>query len=56
MPGKTQARQVAIFLGKTGESHTERMKRRIDSPSGRVLYGRRFAVESVFGTRNIVPP
>jgi hypothetical protein len=30
--------------------HTEAMKQRIDSPQGRVLYGRRFAiVEPVFG-------
>lgn len=50
-PDKTKTRQVAIFLGKVvGESHTDRMKRRIDSPSGRALYGRRLAiVEPVFG-------
>jgi hypothetical protein len=44
---------VAFFQGKavtTPESHTDRMKKRIDSPEGRVLYGRRFAtVEPVFG-------
>jgi hypothetical protein len=43
---------VAFFKGKaatTAESHTERMKKRIDSPEGRSLYGRRFAtVEPVF--------
>lgn len=52
-PEKTQTRQVAFFQGKamgTPESHTEQMKKRIDSPAGRVLYGRRFAtVEPVFG-------
>jgi transposase len=52
-PEKTQTRQVAFFQGKavtTPESHTDRMKKRIDSPEGRVLYGRRFAtVEPVFG-------
>ena len=52
-PAKTQTRQVAFFQGKavnTPESHTDRMKKRIDSPEGRVLYGRRFAtVEPVFG-------
>ena len=44
---------MAFFQGKatsTPESHTDRMKKRIDSPAGRVLYGRRFAtVEPVFG-------
>jgi transposase len=52
-PAKTKTRQVAFFQGKavnTPESHTERMKKRIDSPEGRVLYARRFAtVEPVFG-------
>jgi hypothetical protein len=52
-PEKTKTRQVAFFQGKaatTPESHTDRMKKRIDSPVGRVLYGRRFAtVEPVFG-------
>jgi IS5 family transposase len=52
-PEKTKTRQVAFFQGKaasTPESHTDRMKKRIDSPAGRVLYGRRFAtVEPVFG-------
>jgi hypothetical protein len=51
-PEKTKTRQVAFFKGKaatTAESHTERMKKRIDSPEGRSLYGRRFAtVEPVF--------
>lgn len=50
-PDKTKTRQVAIFLGKVAsESHTDRMKRRIDSPVGRALYGRRLGiVEPVFG-------
>ena len=52
-PEKTKTRQVAFFLGKaakTSESHTDKMKRRIDSPEGRLLYGGRFAtVEPVFG-------
>ena len=52
-PEKTQVRQVAFFRGKAGtaeESHTDRMKRAIDSEEGRARYGRRFAtVEPVFG-------
>ena len=51
-PHKTKARQVAFFQGKADghESHTDKMKRRIDSPEGRNQYGRRFAtVEPVFG-------
>jgi transposase len=52
-PAKTKRRQVAFFQGKaatTPESHTDRMKKRIDSPAGRTLYGERFAtVEPVFG-------
>ncbi len=52
-PEQTKTRQVAFFQGKaatTPESHTDRMKKRIDSPAGRVRYGRRFAtVEPVFG-------
>ncbi|WP_136420438.1 IS1182 family transposase [Herbaspirillum sp. ST 5-3] len=50
-PDKTKTRQVAIFLGKAvAESHTDRMKRRIDSPQGRSLYGRRLGImEPVFG-------
>jgi transposase len=51
-PAKTRTRQVAFFQGKaatTPESHTDRMKKRIDSPAGRARYGRRFAtVEPVF--------
>jgi transposase len=52
-PAKTKTRQVAFFQGKaatTPASHTDRMKQRIDSPEGRLRYGRRFAtVEPVFG-------
>ena len=52
-PEKTKTRQVAFFQGKatqTLESHTDKMKRRIESPEGRALYGGRFAtVEPVFG-------
>jgi transposase len=52
-PEKTKVRQVAFFRGKadtTKESHTDRMKRAIDSEEGRARYGRRFAtVEPVFG-------
>ncbi|UCV14830.1 transposase [Quatrionicoccus australiensis] len=52
-PEKTQVRQVAFFRGKantTEESHTDRMKRAIDSEEGKARYGRRFAtVEPVFG-------
>ena len=52
-PEKTKTRQVAFFQGKatqTLESHTDKMKRRLDSPEGRALYGGRFAtVEPVFG-------
>ena len=50
-PDKTKRRQVMFFRGRA--DHTERpseiMKRAIDSPEGRALYGRRFAtVEPVF--------
>ncbi len=52
-PEKTPVRQVAFFRGKadtTAESHTDRMKRAIDSEEGKARYGRRFAtVEPVFG-------
>ena len=51
-PEKTKTRQVCFFRGKantTQESYTDIMKRAIDSPEGRVLYGRRLAtVEPVF--------
>ena len=45
-------RQVAIFYKSQASplKHTEAMKRRIDSPQGRELYGKRIAtVEPVFG-------
>jgi len=52
-PDKTKVRQVSLFRGKadsTKESYTDLMKRAIDSPEGKALYGRRFAtVEPVFG-------
>ena len=51
-PDQTKARQVCFFRGKAEaiESPVERMKRAIDSPRGRALYGGRFAtVEPVFG-------
>ena len=52
-PEKTKVRQVSFFRGKadaTKVSYTDLMKRAIDSPEGRTLYGRRFAtVEPVFG-------
>jgi len=52
-PEKTKVRQVAFFRGKAGtteESHSDRMKRAIDSEEGKARYGRRFAtVEPVFG-------
>ncbi|PWB40535.1 MAG: DDE transposase [Rhodocyclales bacterium] len=51
-PEKTKTRQVCFFRGKasgTPPSYTEIMRRAIDSPQGRALYGRRFAtVEPVF--------
>ena len=52
-PATTAVRSVVFFRGKTAplpETHTARMKRRIDSPEGRLLYGQRFGVvEPVFG-------
>ena len=50
-PQKTKVRQVSFFQGKKdGESYTDKMKARIDSPEGRIQYGQRFAtVEPVFG-------
>ena len=50
-PNRTPVRQVVFFTGKTRkpESHTDRMKRRIDSEEGRRRYAQRFAtVEPVF--------
>lgn len=51
-PEKTQTRQVAFFLGRAPghETHTDRMKAKIDSDLGRQMITRRFAtVEPVFG-------
>ncbi len=51
-PERTPARQVVFFTGKNQEpeSHTAKMKRRIDSEQGRSRYAQRFAtVEPVFG-------
>ena len=52
-PERTPTRQVAFFRGKarsTPETHTDRMKRRLDTSEGRAQYGRRLAtVEPVFG-------
>lgn len=50
-PDRTPTRQVMFFRGREHEEESpiERMKRVIDSPEGRALYGRRFAtVEPVF--------
>jgi transposase len=51
-PEKTTVRQVAFFRGRAApspETHTARMKQRIDSPTGRARYAQRFAtVEPVF--------
>jgi len=51
-PDRTPVRQVVFFTGRNAnaDSHTARMKRRIDSDEGRRRYGERFAtVEPVFG-------
>ena len=52
-PEKTRVRQVSFFRGKAGtteESHSDRMKKAIDSEEGQARYGQRFAtVEPVFG-------
>ncbi len=51
-PSTTATRQVAFFLGKAPgfESHTDRMKLKIDSALGKRMITRRFAtVEPVFG-------
>jgi transposase len=51
-PATTARRSVMFFRGKTAplpETHTARMKRRIDAPEGRLRYGQRFGVvEPVF--------
>lgn len=46
-PNRTETRQVAYFLGRNAkgkERFTEKMKRKIDSAVGRVLYGMRLAI------------
>ena len=46
-PERTEIRQVAYFVGRSAKGEitfTERMKRKIDSASGRVLYGMRLAI------------
>ena len=51
-PSMPKTRHVAFFQGKADgkASYTDKMKVRIDSPEGRIRYGRRFAtVEPVFG-------
>jgi transposase len=51
-PQRTAVRQVVFFTARQPptESHSARMKRRIDAPEGRARYGQRFAtVEPVFG-------
>jgi transposase len=51
-PERTPVRQVVFFTGKNHnpESHTQRMKHKIDSDEGRKRYAERFAtVEPVFG-------
>jgi len=52
-PDRTEVRQVYFFQGRAPslpESFTEKMKRKIDSVKGRLIYNRRLAtVEPVFG-------
>jgi hypothetical protein len=46
-PEKTEARQVAYIVGKTEEkknSFTEKMKRKIDTAIGRIIYGMRLGI------------
>ena len=46
-PDRTQIRQVAYFIGRTQEkkeTFTEKMKRKIDSVTGRAIYSMRLAV------------
>lgn len=50
-PDKTQQRQVAFFHGRNApqDAASEKMKQKIDSPLGRMIYGRRLGtVEPVF--------
>ena len=49
-PQATRARQVAVLTRKTEETHSQRMRDRIDSAWGREQYRQRFAtVEPIFG-------
>lgn len=51
-PDKTKSRQVAFFRGRSSseETHTDRMKAKIDTPCGKQMITARFAtVEPVFG-------
>ena len=49
-PETTPSRQVAVLTRIPKDTHTQRMRERIDSPQGREQYGERFAtVEPVFG-------
>lgn len=52
-PDRTKVRQVVFFNGRTAkgrETFTEKMKRKVDSPQGRLVYRQRLAaVEPVFG-------
>lgn len=49
-PDTTKTRQVAFFQGKREQSHSDRMKLKIDSDTGKEMITRRFAtVEPVFG-------
>jgi transposase len=49
-PDTTRSRQVAVLTRKSTPTHSQRMRKRIDSAWGREQYGRRFAtVEPVFG-------
>lgn len=49
-PETTESRQVHIFYGKRPGSLTDAMKRKIDTPEGRKIYGKRIkTVEPVFG-------
>ena len=49
-PETTPSRQVAVLTRISKDTHTQRMRERIDSPQGREQYGERFeTVEPVFG-------
>lgn len=49
-PQTTRSRQLAVLTRKTEQTHSQRMRERIDSGWGREQYGRRFVtVEPVFG-------